>query len=77
VKCMQAVLNSDSETKLADVGVGSPGHETEYFGSLTKEGVIKFQEKYSDDVLAKWNLTKGTGFVGSTTTNKLNELIGQ
>ncbi len=75
-KQLQIFLNSDSDTRLAESGLGSPGKETNFFGSLTKAAVIKFQEKYSKYILAPWNLTKGTGFVGRTTKAKINELMG-
>ncbi len=44
------------------------------FGPKTKIAVIKFQEKYTDEVLAPSNITKGTGDVKTSTRAKLNEV---
>ena len=76
VKYLQILLNSSADTKLADSGAGSPGNETEFFGPITRSGVIKFQDKYAADVLTPVGLTAGTGFFGPSTRSKANTLVG-
>jgi|GEM_PF-2886217 len=80
VKYLQIILK---------VEVGPPTYPekvaaTGWFGPITKFSVIKFQEKYATDILEKWCtnngyaaicLPNGTGFVGSTTRDKLNDLL--
>jgi len=50
------------------------GEITGFFGQLTKLAVIRFQEKYKEEILAPFNLEKGTGEVKSKTRAKLNEV---
>ncbi len=44
------------------------------FDEKTFVAVTAFQEKYYQDILTHWGLRIGTGFVGQTTRNKLNDL---
>jgi len=46
------------------------------FLSLTQKAVIKFQEKYRDEILTPLGISEGTGFVGSSTISKINQLLG-
>ncbi len=75
VRALQLVLNHDPQTRLATSGPGSPGQETEYFGTITRNAVIRFQEKYASEILTPLGLTGGTGYFGPSTREKVNSLL--
>jgi hypothetical protein len=68
VKCLQSFLFKE--------GVYPEGLITGNFFSLTRQAVIRFQEKYSEEILSPLGLKSGTGFVGQSTRAKINKLIG-
>lgn len=67
---LQQFLNTDPYTRVAISGAGSPGFETNYFGSLTRAAVNKFQKKFASEILFYWQAP--TGYVGPKTLRKLN-----
>ena len=56
-------------------GIYPEGTISGYFGPLTYKAVVRFQEKYFDEVLAPLGNKKGTGLVGEYTRKKLNNLL--
>jgi ABC-type transport system substrate-binding protein len=50
------------------------GEISGYFGTKTKEAVIKFQEKYKEDILLPFDLKEGNGIVKEKTREKLNKI---
>jgi hypothetical protein len=71
---LQKILNISPDTRLTDVGPGSPGGETDYFGPLTHNAVVRFQEKYAAEILVPAETVQGTGFVGAYTRRKVKEV---
>lgn len=71
---LQRFLNTN-RFQLAEAGFGSLGNETSYFGPLTHNALIRFQEAYTEEILRPWGLTRGTGYLGSTTRAFINALI--
>jgi len=68
VKILQQFLNQNGY-KLANSGVGSPGKETNYFGTLTSNALTKFQEANKDRVLGVIN---EKGYLGPKTRQLIN-----
>lgn len=75
VKQLQILLNSSSDTVVAQSGTGSVGQETTYFGLLTQQAVMRFQQKFSQEILVASGVASPTGFVGAATRAKLNALV--
>jgi hypothetical protein len=71
VRCLQEFLKSQGPE------IYPEGLVTGYFGPLTLAAVKRFQQKYWQEILAPWGLTKDqpTGFVGPTTRSKINQLL--
>lgn len=65
VKKLQTFLNKEMGLALVVSGL---------FDSATFDAVVKFQEKYSDEILKPWGITTGTGFVYIRTVQKINSL---
>ena len=71
VSLLKVVLNSDKDTKI----ISNSTIETDIFDSAIELAVIKFQEKYINEILIPSGLTKGTGIVGPSTRKKLDAII--
>lgn len=41
------------------------------------DAVVKWQEKYSADILTPWGITKGTGYISTTSLKKMREIAGE
>jgi len=67
VKALQEALIGEGVWQRSDI------EATGYFGQITKEAVIKYQDKYSLEILAPLGLAKGTGFVGFSTRARLEK----
>jgi hypothetical protein len=75
VRELQKFLNCHGFT-LGASGPGAPGSETNYFAQRTFDAVVRFQEKYADEVLKPGNLSKGTGFFATYSQKKAHALMG-
>ena len=73
---LQKLLNSDPDTRVSSSGDGSPGSETNFFGTATENAVKKFQAKYGI-VSSGTPATTGYGAVGPATRAKLEEIFGK
>ena len=62
---------------LTENGVYPRGIVNGFFGPLTQEATIRFQEKYASEILAPQGLSRGTGIVDKLTRKKLNEQYGK
>jgi len=71
VKCLQLFLKSQGTS------IYPEGLVTGYFGPLTKNAVIRFQEKYAQEILIPAGLNKPTGMVAKYTNAKIRQILGR
>lgn len=71
IRCLQEFLKSQGPE------IYPEGLITGNFLSLTQAAVIRFQEKYKEEILHPLDLEEGTGFVGSMTRAKINKILSK
>jgi len=69
IQCLQEFL------KFQGKKIYPEGLTTGFFGPLTFQAVIRFQEKYSSEILIPQKLNRGTGYVDFLTRSKINEIL--
>ena len=69
VRCLQEFLKEQGKE------IYPQGLVTGYFGPLTQAAVIRFQERFIEEILEPLGLSSGTGFVGPSTRDKINQLL--
>ncbi len=69
VRCLQEFLKNQGEE------IYPEGLITGNFLSLTQKAVIRFQEKFSSEILEPLDLKQATGFVGPSTRAKINQML--
>jgi len=74
VMYLQKILNTSSDTRVADSGAGSKGYETNFFGDRTLSALKLFQEKFKAE-RAKYSSDEITGVVDFGTMMVLNNLM--
>ena len=73
VKRLQQFLNQNGFT-IAESGEGSPGNESSRYTNKVANAVSRFQERYANRILRPYGYTRGTGIVGNSTRNAINQL---
>ncbi len=76
VRELQKFLNKNGFI-IAKTGPGSPGKETNVFSTGTQAALIKFQEKYKNQILTPSGLKKGNGILGPNTRRVINSMNGK
>jgi len=69
VSCLQNFLKKQGSD------IYPEGLVTGNFGSLTYQAVIRFQDKYKDEILTPSGMQFGNGYVGLMTRAKINKLL--
>jgi|GEM_PF-5506922 len=78
-KVLRYGMQNDMQVKCLQEFLKAQGYKVAASGNydlVTKNAVIKFQQKYASEILAPYGLRYGSGNVGNATKNKLNLIIG-